>query len=373
MGRFAVSIYLLFCLSFVLPSAVRAAKLDWLYDVDVVVADQSAKERAVASREALLIVLKRVTGLADVPTNAAVTNALESPQSYYVEYRYHEGPAAVAAPPGTVSGTASGTVSPKAPAKTLYLSVRFAEPAVQRLVAAAGLPLWSSNRPTTVVWLVMTENTNREVLGASDSDPLLLALRTHAQERGLPLVVPLMDLDEQLQVSPAVVWSGTFDVLERASQRYSADAMLIGRVSHDPAGTWTAAWELRRQGSDQRFNIESPTPDAAGSAIVDRLTEELVARYAVASGDQKQLEIRVDGIATVADYGALLAYLAGLEFIDAVRIDEVGPNVVHLSLNTHTQWDRLRDLLALDGRLEPQDTNTTGALLSMTWRGDRTR
>ena len=149
--------------------------------------------------------------------------------------------------------------------------------------------------------------------------------------------------------------------------------MLIGRVSHDPAGTWTAAWEIRRQGGDQRFNIESATPDDAGTAIVNRLTEELVARYAVASGDQQQLEIRVDGIANVADYGALLSYLAGLEFINAVRIEEVSPNVVQLSLGTRTRWDKLRDLLALDGRLEPQDTSTPGTLPSMTWRGDRPR
>jgi hypothetical protein len=149
--------------------------------------------------------------------------------------------------------------------------------------------------------------------------------------------------------------------------------MLVGKISHDPAGTWTATWEIWRHGSEQRFNIESATPDQAGAAVVNRLTEELVARYAVASGDQQQLQIRVDGIANVADYGALLSYLAGLEFIDAVRIEEVSPNVVQLSLGTKTQWDRLRDLLALDGRLEPQDTNTPGSPPSMTWRGDRPR
>jgi len=365
MGRLGFLLCPLLCLSIVLPIPARAAKVDWLYDVDVVVADQSAKERAVASRAALLVVLRRVTGLADVPMNEAVTNALESPQQYYVEYRYKEAPAA--------GGALSGTVSGKPPAKALYMSVRFAEPAVQRLVAQAGLPLWSSNRPTTVVWLVMTDNAQRDVLGASDPNPLLLALRTHAEERGLPLVVPLMDLDEQLQVTPAVVWGGMFDVLERASQRYSADAMLVGRISHDPAGTWTAAWEIWRQGSEQRFNIESATPEDAGAAIVNRMTEELVARYAVASADQQQLHIRVDGVASVADYGALLTYLAGLEFIDAVQIEEVSPNVVQLSLGTRTQWDRLRDLLALDGRLVPQTTSTPGSPLSLTWRGDRPR
>jgi hypothetical protein len=365
MGRFAFLLYLLLCLSIALPTPVRAANVDWLYDVDVVVADQSAKELAVASRQALLIVLQRVTGLTTVPTNEAVTKALESPQRYYVEYRYKEAPPA--------GGTPSATPPNKPPAKVLYLSVRFAEPAVQRLVAEAGLPLWSRNRPTTVVWLVMTENADRDVLGASDTNPVLLALRARAQDRGLPLVVPLMDLDEQVLVTPAVVWSGMFDVLERASQRYSADAILVGRINHDPAGTWTAAWDIWRQGNEQRFNIQSATAEGAGAAIVDRLTEELVARYAVASGDQQQLQIRVDGVANVADYGALLSYLAGLEFIETVRIEEVSPNVVQLSLGTRTQWDRLRDLLALDGRLVPQDTSTPGSPLSLTWRGDRPR
>lgn len=361
MGRFAVSLccLCLFGLSIALPLSARAAKVDWLYDVDVVVADQSAKERTTASREALLIVLRRVTGLRDVPMSEAVTNALEAPQRYYVEYRYRDAPAAPM--PG------------KTPAKTLYLTVRFAEAAVQRLIAEARLPLWSSNRPTTVAWIVMAENADRDVLGASDPNPLMLALRAQALERGLPLVVPLMDLDEQLQVSAAVVWGGMFDVLERASARYAADDLLVGRVSRGAAGTWSADWQIWKDGNEQRFTIQSATPEEAGAAIVDRLTDALVARYAVAGGDQQQLHIRVNGIGNVADYGALLAYLGGLEFIDSVQVDEVGPNVVQLSLGTRTQWDRLRDLLALDGRLEPQSTGDPGSAPSLTWRGDRPR
>ncbi len=58
----------------------------------------------------------------------------------------------------------------------------------------------------------------------------------------------------------------------------------------------------------------------------------------------------------VAQYGALLKYLGRLEFIDSVQIEEVTLNVVMLSLHTRTPWDRLRDLLALDGRLVPSET-----------------
>ena len=71
--------------------SARAAAVDWLYDVEVPVTDQSAEVRSAAFRQALLVALKRITGLNDVPTNPVVTSALEAPQRYYVEYRYREG------------------------------------------------------------------------------------------------------------------------------------------------------------------------------------------------------------------------------------------------------------------------------------------
>jgi hypothetical protein len=123
----------------------------------------------------------------------------------------------------------------------------------------------------------------------------------------------------------------------------------------------------------QRFDIESPTAEAAGAAIVDQLTNDLVARYAVQGGDQQLLVVRVDGVGDVADYGALLAYLGGLEFIDTVQVDTVQRNVVVLSLATRTAWDRLRDLLALDGRLAPVAPTTSGGPLELAWQGDRSR
>jgi uncharacterized protein len=350
MGRFGVLICWLFWLSIALPGSARAAKVDWLYNVDVAVANQSAQELGVASREALLVVLRRVTGLVDVPLNEAVTSALKSPQRYYVEYRYREetGP--------LVPGQSAMT-------KRLLLSVR-------SLITEAGLPLWSSNRPTTVTWIVVAENAERTLLGSSDPNPLLDAMRGRAQERGLPIVVPLMDLDEQLEVTPAVVWGGMFDVLERASGRYTADDILVGRITHAPTGAWSADWQIGQQDSGRRFTIDSATAEQAGAAIVDRLVDDLVARYAVYGGSAQQLQIRVDGISDVGDYGALLAYLGSLEFIDSVGVQEVNRSGVLVSLATRTPWDRLRDLLALDGRLEPNQSLDTGGPLSMTWRGD---
>jgi hypothetical protein len=356
MGRFAVVFCWVIALLMSSPMSARAASVDWLYDVDVPVADQSADVRGAAFKQALLVALKRMSGLNDVPMSPAVTAALESPQRFYVEYRYRE---------------EDNPVSGATPAKVLMLSVRFAENAIQKLIAEAGLPLWSSNRPATLAWIVVAEGATRTVLGASDRGPLSNALRERARERGLPLVLPLMDLDEQLEVSEGVVWGGISSVLEQASERYAPDQMLVGRVTHGANKSWAADWQLSEHGNFQRFNFDSPTAEAAAAAIVDRLVDQLVARYAVSSGTQARLQIQVNGIAGVADYGALLKYLGGLEFIDSVQIEEVRPDAVLLSLATHTPWDRLRDLLALDGRLAASEQIEVGAERRvLTWRGD---
>ncbi len=359
MGRFAAVFCWVFALLMLSASmSVRASTVDWLYDVDVPVTDQSAEVRSAAFRQALLVALKRITGLNDVPTTPAVTSALEAPQRFYVEYRYRE-----------VDNPVVGAL----PAKVPILSVRFAENAIQKLVAEAGLPLWSSNRPTTLVWIAVNDGANRSVLGANDKSPLLNSVRAHARERGLPLLFPAMDLDDQSAVTDSVVASGASSpAIERASERYRPDQILVGRAVHGANDAWAVDWQLMQRGTETKFRFESPSADAAGAAVVDRLVADLVARYVVAGGgSQEHLQIRVDGINDVAQYGGLLKYLGRLEYIDSVQIEEVSLNAVMLSLHTRTPWDRLRDLLALDGRLVPSETIDVGAERRVfVWRGD---
>jgi len=358
MGRYAVVFCWVIALLTSSPMSARAAALDWLYDVEVPVTDQSAEVRSAAFRQALLVALKRITGLSDVPSNPAVTSALDAPQRYYVEYRYREG---------------DNPVIGATPAKVPMLSVRFAENAIQKLVAEAGLPLWSSNRPTTLAWIAVTDGANRAVLGVNDKSALLNSIRARARERGLPLIIPAMDLEDQSSVSDGVVASGASSpAIERASERYRADQILVGRATHAANDAWTADWQLWQRGTESKFRFDSPNADAAGAAVVDRLVADLVARYAVVGGgNQERLQIRVDGVTDVAQYGALLKYLGHLEYIDSVQIEEVAANEVMLSLHTRTPWDRLRDLLALDGRLAPSDQIQVGAERRvLVWRGD---
>ncbi len=58
MGRFAVVFCWVIALLMSSPMSARAASVDWLYDVDVPVTDQSAEVRSAAFRQALLVALE---------------------------------------------------------------------------------------------------------------------------------------------------------------------------------------------------------------------------------------------------------------------------------------------------------------------------
>jgi hypothetical protein len=374
-NRFPNGIVALLLVSLLLSAPVRGAVVDWLYEVDSPVADQSAGERNAAMQQALSVMLTRVTGLQDVPRNEQVEAALADPQQFVLQYRFVEKePEPVEAP---LAAAAEAPIVEDDPElqefvePIMLLRVRFSEPAVLRLVRQAGLPIWSANRPTVVIWAVTDDGLEREVLGVSSGHPLLTSIATRAVERGLPLVVPLMDLEDQLAVSPGAVWGGIAEVLRQASARYQADSILLARVSVSPTGRWFTDWQFMQRDTERAFLLEESSAETIAVAAVDLVADELVARYAVYSGRDDELEVQVEGVVDVGQYSAVLSYLSRLEFIEGVRVDEVGRGVVNLSLNTHTPWDQLVELLALDGYLVPR----SGAVLAtervvLTWMGN---
>ena len=291
-----------------------------------------------------------MTGLVNVPLNEVVNGALSDPGRYFVQYRYEQ---------------RSGKSGPEP-----TLVVRFSPAAITRLVSAAKLPLWGANRPSVIAWLVTDETGEREVLGADSSHPVLLGLRAQARARGVALVVPLMDLEDQLTVPAAAVYGSVSQILEEGSRRYRADNLLIARVGRDPAGRWALQWEFWMRDSEREMVLVEHDPGLAGAAGADLVADELAARYAVYGGVAGVLKLQVLAVDSLQDYGGLMEYLDSLEFIDSIRVMEVSDASVLLDLVTPTRWQRFIELLDLEGRLAPLPWATGAERYRLTWRGD---
>jgi hypothetical protein len=337
-------------------SVAHAASAPGLYDVAVEIADRSPAVRAAALRTALETVLVRLTGLASLPSSPALAAAFGAPDRYAVQFGFDE-------------RRVEGEAAPR-----LLLTVRFADASVRRLLDDAGLPLWSSNRPRIVAWAVADIDGERRLLAADDTHPFAQALIERAAFRGLPLVLPVLDAEEQLDVSTDAVTAGMTDVLVEASARYDADGLVAVRLDPDPSGSLNVQIDLRLRDVDTTNGWRAPSPEAAAVRLVDEVTDALVARYAVAAGGAATLRFDVEGLGAYGDYAGVLTYLGGLEFVDLVQVVEVtGPRLL-VDVVTRTPWAQFRDLLDLDGKLVADpDVVPASSTIRLRWQGDGAR
>lgn len=348
-----------------LPGSPRATEVvPWLYEVGVPVADQSAAERSRAAADGLKKLLTRLTGLAYVPMTPEVTEALDQPDRYYNEFRF----ARVAADP------ADPPADPENPARDgLELVIQFDPDPVQALIRAAGLPIWRAQRERVLVWVVLAEGSGRQILGATSDVPLIAGLNEGARDRGLPLTLPLLDLEDQLAVDPAAVWGRLSQAIDPASRRYGADVLLLGRITPSEtadAGGWDGDWEFWVDGVVVPFTTSGTDLAGQGREAVEVLADELAARRVVHGRQAGQLQLAVSGIRSPADYGALLNYLNSLEFVQKVGVSGLEGGRLLLLLDTPADPDRLLGTFERDGQLyDDQLALVDDADLRLVWRG----
>ena len=185
-------------------AAVDPATAAALYEVEVDVPDQSPSARRAAAREGLDTVLARMSGLAALPVSSAIQEARGRPAPYYNRFLFVE---------------------------ERRLKFFFAPAAVLNLIDRARLPIWPENRPAAIAWLVVGQGGRRRIV--QESHPLAVAMQAQARRRGVQVRLPLMDLQDQLQVQPSVVWGGAAVLLAAASRRYGAEVVLSARLQQN--------------------------------------------------------------------------------------------------------------------------------------------
>ncbi len=185
----------------------------------------------------------------------------------------------------------------------------------------------------------------------------------------MPLQLPMMDLQDQLEVEPGAVWGRLSRSLVPASERYGAEIILIGRLQPGAGGLWSGSWEFWTDGEVSELDERNLAEDALGVAVIDRLADDLVERYAVQDRGVQELRLGVSGVQGAADYAGVLRYLATLEFVDDVRVARVQGNRLELGLVTTADSERLLTLFEADGQLLADELDPqAGGAIELVWR-----
>ena len=300
--------------------------IDWLYDVEVPAKSQSEADQRAAARSALREMLMRMTGLRNIPMSQPVVRALNSPESYYVQYRFIRAQED----------------------REQRLQVSFEPKAIQELVSDAALPIWSADRPRVLAWLAIREGGRARVLDSASDHPLAEGLRLRSRQRGVLLRLPLLDLEDRELISPPAVWDGFAYTLHAASRRYDADVVLVGRAEPDADGGWRTHWEFWLDDVPRELSRSDPNVEAGAAAAMDEIADELMQRFAVFGLDATPITIAVRGAASVQHYADLMRHLSSLEFIEGVQLTGAERETLTLRVLTRSTPERLGELLSND-------------------------
>lgn len=328
-------------------------KPQWLFAVERPVEAQSVTERERVAREALLEMITRLTGLTTVPESPEIERALDDPTPYYDRFLFFEQP------------DASGR-------DQLYLSITFLEEQVLALVKSSGLPLWWTQRPTVVTWIAVESEAGREILSATSQHPLRRAVETRARYRGLNLIFPLMDTEDQNAVSASDVWERASEVLNAAAERYDADFVLSARVEERPGPDeqplLDGDWQFWLDDLPLVVEVENGNPGVLAREGVDLIADPMVEQYAVADQPSQLWQFNVAGLESARPYAELMQYLASFEFIERINVVSMAEGTLTLQLASRAEPDRLMALLTEQGRLVVDDMYR-GLDVQLLWRG----
>ncbi len=318
-------------------STASAAQVSHLYQARVPVATQSDQDRSRVAPDALKQTIIKAVGNRQAVNSADITALLADAERYVERYSYHQ-----------IAQDGDSTT-----AETLAVNFIFDAKTLNNALERIGLPIWGENRPEILLWLVSDSNGEPRLIGHSDDNTINNLIEKHAERRGLPIVLPVMDLEDQTQISFTDIQSGNSNIITSASARYGARIIVTAQLGGSPEQTGIS-WQTFNNNDNPRWQSEG-TLDIAIAGGIDQLADSLGQRFAQQMGPAQQLALEIADVKDYNDYNRLMAYLNNLQVVESVSVASMNNNLLKVDLRIAGDVSKFRELLVFDGMLQVND------------------
>jgi hypothetical protein len=325
--------FLLVCYLFSAAS-VQAIEIKGLFEVEVTALSQSREDRNAALREAMGIVLNRLMVGDNINQDATVKIALDNAASYVDQYQYDL------------------NVDAKTGSGARVMRVAFNEEMLMELMRSSRLAIWNEIRDEVLVWVVVEQFGRQAILDVDNNKEVERALQTAAKLKGVPILLPLMDLEEKQKVLVADVLSAYPEKLMQASERYDVAAILSGKLRQQ-RGCWRSEWTLSFNSKIEQWTV--PCLDLAENLSVtfQNVYKPLASFYAV-KADQEGMGVvvlKIAGINSMTAETNIKAYLRKLSMVSSVKWVKVEQGQHVFQLKTTGTQAALQEYIALGREL----------------------
>jgi hypothetical protein len=366
--------FLLFVILTILSSiTIEAVEIKDLYQASVAIKSQSSGDRANALKKALAAVMLKVGGEQSVLDNEIIKQSLKDFDSYLNQYRYQEKSIKIEDQLGSK--------------KQLFILASFNEEKINQLFQQANLPLWGSLRPQILLWLIEEQGLQRSIVSNSSFSTLPYKVNEFSTQRGLPIIMPLMDLTDFNQLTISDVWGRFQQPIKEASSRYLAEAIVVMRISNSSLLTdsytdnytdtakietsdcalpcveskvinhnYVLDWSLLDWGlieGQQKLSRQylGDNPQELLQHGLADITELIYQRYALSTAKQHDLVIEVANIDNLATYVDVFNFLNNLSAVKSATLISAKGSARRFNLQLLGSSDALLASLKLDNTL----------------------
>lgn len=309
-----------------------AAKVENLYRANFEVESQDPAERERLVAAGLERVLMRVSGRETLPSSETLGFALKQAARYLQQFGYDR--------------SATG----------FNLNLNYSRSAIDSLLRKANLPIWPDNRPQVLLWLVQDNIDQRALMAPSEVPGVLETINTLSADRGLPISLPLMDLDDRIALSRDQAWQLDEAALAQASERYPNDATVLGRMSLTGSGQWRGSWLLLDRGQIRLFDAVAMDMESLVEEGLNQVASYLGLQHAIVASPVgiKPEIMQFSGVEDFKSYVQILNYLNTMAMVRYAEPELIDGKKMRLRLFIDGQLQQLTDAIALDSVLQPR-------------------
>lgn len=248
-----------------------------------------------------------------------------------------------------------------------YYSAIFDKHKINQALQDMQQPVWGDTRPTTLVWLVSDTQNGRQLVSdnmlVSNADKNLSSVITTEQaNRGIKLLFPLMDLDDNLAVSVSDVSGQFYEQIVEATQRYSVNHFVVAQLQNN-----ALTWQLLTFNSDNRRSEVLLSQDANGNkqttltSMIDQIADYYAGQYAISSNQGEKLSqtIYVKGISSLAQLTELNTLLEKLLSVDSYTVSDVEASMVTVNIKVNGGLDSFKNGLYAQPHLQVDSSQSS--------------
>lgn len=242
----------------------------------------------------------------------------------------------------------------------LHIVVNFDQLEIKKLLKNIHQPLWSNQRPATLIWLArQNNNSNPEIISKDSQDETMIMLNSTADRRGISVKLPNVDLDDISKISGNDVWKFNTSIINEASKRYGTESYLAVRTYFDDDQYWHATCLWVADGINLQWTLTDKDFQDLVANVINRLADEMAAQFVSNDhGNQNnQLLIRVIGLSGIDDYSKVINYLHKLPQVKDIDVSGIEAGAAVLAINYRGDEQNLTNAIknAIDHQLQPVD------------------